>query len=175
MPINTDTPNTIANNLSRITDELSTAQADVAFLGRLRGAEALVKSLSHEQASLSSQLDLALAAEAEALRAARFASLGSIRVVDQTPDKHVIGSVFRITYGKISWDMDANISIMTDHIAEGFAGLPSEVLEYLIEEHPSQIPFKIAGLAATPGAAFARYFVGMQRGFLAVATPAAIG
>jgi hypothetical protein len=156
-----------AQNLFRIMAELSEAQADVALLERLKGAQARVTKLTAEQEAAVTTQNKALHAEEKAKESARFVGFQGINVVDKGADKDVLSSTFEITYTRLTWDMDANASRPTPHTVSGFSGLPSLAFQYLLERHPDKIPDKIMRLApGDPSAAFGRYFDGMRRGYL---------
>lgn len=62
--------------------------------------------------------------------------------------------------------MFSNKSLPASNTVVGFDSLPSNVMAYLIERHPDQIPDKIMRLAPNPADAFSRFFVGLARGHL---------
>ncbi|MBA3678494.1 MAG: hypothetical protein H0W74_14020 [Sphingosinicella sp.] len=157
-----------ASNLFRVMQELSEAQADVALLERLKGAEARVKRLTAEQQTAVAEQDAAMTAEAEAAEAAKFQGFTDITVKDKRPaESNVLTSTFQITYTRLTFDMDANASVPMPHTCNGFGELPNLAFDYLVDKYPQRIPAKIMALApGEPREAFKRYFMGLKRGYL---------
>ena len=155
----------IAVDLTRINAELEAAREDVALLERLKSAQDRVNRLTAEQAKAVREHDKALAAEAKAAKAARFASISNVLVTEHpdTVREHALRASFTITWTQPVWDGRA--SIPTQHSIGGFSALPSHVFEYIMENCPDRIPAKIMALAPdNPREAFGRYFRGLKRG-----------
>lgn len=154
--------------LARINSELDEARQDVALLERLQSAPDRVKRLTGEQTKALKDRETVLAAEQKARDEARFVGLSDIRVVDATVPEGVLRSNFTITYTRVAYDMDAGQNVPQPVTISGFGGLPDDVFAFLIERYPDRIPGKIMALAPDdPKEAFARYFRGLTRGFIA--------
>ena len=147
---------------------LQQAERDAARWRQLSGATDLAAALrkDYERATAAQARADAIADRDTA--AARFAGLSNIRVAD-TPDQQGGGLLrrsFNITWTALAYDMASNMSLPRSNSATGFLSLPDNVLAFLIEKHPEQIPAAILDLAlGDPTLAFERYFVGYQRGY----------
>jgi len=156
-----------ATNLLQITADLAGAKADAAVYARLKAANTRVETVAEAQTKALAEQDAALSAEATAKAAARFANISGIEILDSTPDEHVLGTSFRITYTSGRYDMYGGKSVQIPTSSTGFNSIPSLVLAYLIEVHPEKVPSKIMALApGNPNAAFEAYFAGLRRGCL---------
>jgi len=154
--------------LTRINADLAEAQQDLALLERLKAAPDRVKRLTADQARAVKERDAAATAEQKASAEARFKGLSDLRVVDTTPEEGVLRSGFTVSYIRIAYDADTGQNVPQPVTISGFGGLPDNVYALLIERHPDRIPAKIMALApGDPTTAFARYFRGLSRGFLA--------
>lgn len=160
---------TTKDKLRLLAQEIDQSRADVDLLERLTKASTNLSDLLVRRIALTAINDAEVAAQSKAAYDARFSGLSAITVVDKTPDESVIRSSFEITYTSLAYDMYSNESLPVQKSALGFGGLPSNVLAYLIERHPSQVPSKIGCLAPNPEDAFALYFVGLQRGHMTAA------
>lgn len=155
-------------DLERISTDLHDAQTDLALLERLKSAQDRVTRLTAEQAKAIKERDKAVAAEAKAAKDARFAAISNVRVTESgvTLLEHVLRSSWHITWTKPTWD-GRNANPLTEHSAGGFTTCPPDVLDYLIEICPEQIPAKIMALAPDdPTQALNRYFVSTKRGYV---------
>lgn len=156
-----------ATTLFQITADLADANADAAVYARLKAASTRAETLAEAQTKALAEQDAALSAEATAKAAARFANISGIEILDTTPDEHVLGTSFRITYKSGKYDMYGGKSVQIPTTSTGFNSIPSLVLAYLIEVHPEKVPSKIMALApGNPNAAFEVYFAGLRRGCL---------
>ena len=156
-----------AANLVRITDELAEAEADFALLERLKSAQDRVHRLTAEQAKAIKEHERALAADAKADKAARFADISDVYVTEnpETARENVLRSSFTIHWTKPTWNGRSNPP--TEHSIGGFGALPPAILEYIIDRCPDRIPAKIMALAPDePRQALGRYFAGLKRGFV---------
>jgi hypothetical protein len=161
----TTTSRAIAVDLGRISLELAEARADVALLERLKSANDRVARLTSEQEKAIRARDKALAAEAKAEEASRFANISNVSVTDNVPAENVVRSAFTITYSRPVWD--GRTSRHAEHTVESFGALPPEVLDYIIEKRPEVVPAKIMALAPDcPRDAFRNYFVSTRRGYV---------
>lgn len=133
---------------------------------RLKLAAARIPLLSTERDALAATAAAMAKEQAEAASNARFIGLHSVTVTDKTPNESALGSSYQVDYVVDGYDLYAGSNGPVTNSIMGFSGLPHNVLAFLIERAPQNIPDKIARLAADPGDAFARYFVGMQRGML---------
>jgi hypothetical protein len=157
--------------------ELEEARQDVALLLRLKGAEDRVKrlipeyekALAADEKAEAAKVEAA-AAEEQAARDARFAGLRDL-IITEAADKlgsGVLSSRFRIKYTRDAWVSDANATLPQAVNKSGFAALDANVFAWIVEKHPEKVPASIMTLAPHDiGEAFHRYFVGLQRGYLA--------
>jgi hypothetical protein len=154
-----------AADLDRITVELDVAREDLALLERLKSAHDRVNRLTTEREKAIKERDRALAAEAKAVKAKRFAGITDLRVSETHTGEHVLRSSWTIQWTKPAWDGRATLP--RQHSCEGFGGLPTDVFDYLIEERSDLIPAKIMALDPSDARkAFHRYFLGLRRGCL---------
>jgi hypothetical protein len=158
------------DNLAQISGNLTAALEDVALLERLKSAPDRAARLTAEKEKATKERDRALAAEAKAAKAARFAGITDIRVAESpetaSKNENVVRSSWTITWTAPTWDGYA--SRPKEHSRASFGSLPHDVLAYLVEERPDLIPAKIMALCpGSPLAAFNRYFVSCKRGFVA--------
>jgi hypothetical protein len=166
MTTNTNRSQIAAADLERIAAELTDAQADLDLLDRLKSAADRVARLTAEQGKATKERDRALAAEAKAAEATRFAHISDVQVIEhpETVRENVIRSSFTITYTRMAWN--GHTSAPAQQSATGFGILPPDVLDYLIERRPDRIPAKIMALSPdNPRDAFRRYFASQRRGF----------
>jgi hypothetical protein len=166
MTTNTDRSLIAAADLARITAELDVAHEDVALLERLKSAQDRVNRLTTDQAKATKERDRALAAEAKAAKASRFAHISDVRITEypETMREHVLRSSWTIHWTSPTWDGFA--SLPKQH-SIGLTACPPDVLDYLIEQHPERIPAKITALAPeNPREAFRLYSQGLKRGWL---------
>lgn len=156
-----------AANLLQITADLAEANADAELYERIKAGKARSESLSARLVDALNEQDSTLKEEAKIKAAARFTNISGIDIVDNTPDEHVLGSSFRITYKSGRYDMYAGKTVQIPTTSTGFNSIPTLVLAYLIEVHPEKVPSKIMALApGNPNAAFEAYFAGLRRGCL---------
>ncbi|WP_029868159.1 hypothetical protein [Sphingomonas sp. UNC305MFCol5.2] len=155
--------------LAQISADLVQAEQDLALLERLKSAGDRVKRLTADRAKAVGDRDTALAVERKAREDARFKDLSDLRVVEVgKTDEGVLRSAWTINYTRIAYDMDSGRNVPQPVAISGFGGLPDNVFALLIEQHPDRIPAKIMALAPNdPKEAFARYFRGLTRGFIA--------
>lgn len=153
--------------LDTLRTQLEEAHQDAAMWQRLTGAADRVKSLTAEYTKAKSAYDTAEAAKAKAAHEAQFAGLRNLRITE-IPGKgdSVMHSAFHITYTRDAWDGWNNVP-QTVSCTRGFGALERNVLAWIIQRHPEKIPASITDLAPDIDAAFNRYFVGLQRGYLA--------
>lgn len=161
----------MTTQLSTLAAELEAAQQDLALWQRLSTAEERAEALAARYEKAKAAHDKQEAAEAEATREARFNGLADIRVSDTTDRSaqagdHLLRRSYRITYTAPQYDIYAQRSVPKEQVVNGFAALPGNVLAFLIEKHPEQIPAAIAALAPDdPYGAFEIYFRDMRRGY----------
>ena len=154
--------------LARVSANLAEAEQDLALLERLKSAGDRVKRLTADKEKAVKDRDAALATERKVREAARFGGLSDLRVLDATPAEGVLRSAFSINYTRVAYDMDTGQNVPQPVTISGFGGLPDNVFALLVERHPDRIPAKIMALAPNdPKEAFARYFRGLTRGFIA--------
>jgi hypothetical protein len=157
-------------DLSTLAAELQAVRDDLALYEGLSTAADKVAALSSQYERAKAAHDREEATRVKAANEARFAGLGDIRV-DVVPDKEgggVLRMGFNIHYTRAAYDMYAKASIPQPRTVGGFAALPTDVLAYLIEKHPERVPAEIMALSpGNPRAAFATYFSGLKRGYLA--------
>lgn len=156
-----------AQNLLQVTRDLADANVDAELYARIKAGSARSDALTIRLTEAIEQQDTALKQEAKVKAAARFANISGIDIVDNTPDEHVLGTSFRITYKSGRYDMYGGKSVQIPTTSTGFKSIPSLVLAYLIEVHPEKVPSKIMALApGNPNVAFEAYFAGLRRGCL---------
>jgi len=161
----TTDPEAIRSALATAQTELEEAQADVALLDRLKGAQDRVKRVTSEITALNRQLTKS---EAEAAKAAREATRARIRdlEINRTGQGDGLHASYTITYKAQAWNGFS--SEWCEHSAAGFSTLEPEVMAYILEFVPEKLPTFIADLApGDPHGAMDRYLNGLQRGFLA--------
>lgn len=157
------------NDVTTLTRQLEEAEADLALYQRLTTSEERVKVLTRDLQIAKEAEAKAEEAEAKAAHEARFKGLSNIRVsAAQSPGQSgPLWMNFTITYTKVAHDPWSGMELPQVHTAHSFAELPRVVLDYLMEEHPEQIPSEIMALApGDPYTAFATYFAGRRRGYL---------
>lgn len=158
---------TTTTDLRTLAAELDEARQDVALLERLKAAPDRLKRLTASYGKAALAHEKIKAAAEKAASEARFKGLSDIRVTDTTPGDNVLRTGFTITYTRMAYDSDAGQSIPQPMTVTSFLSLPDNVLSFLIERHPAQIPAKIMALAPdNPKEAFARYFRGLSRGYI---------
>ena len=150
--------------------ELQLAQADVAMLRRLKDAERNAARIAETLTAAQDSLTVANADAALAARDDAFANFGDISIMSLAPANgkaSVISTGFRITYQRMTYDMNTRQSTMQDHVVSGFHALPSDVFAYLMQVKPHAIPASIMALAPDdPCAAMDAYFMALRRGYL---------
>lgn len=147
-------------------------------LAEARKDEALFTRLSEAQeraAALQAELDTARAtaqtAQEAERHAARFDGVTDVQVREAADGKvragDLLGTMFDITFTRLSWNMSRQESLPVDQTVRGFTAVPSGALAYLIERRPERVPAAIAALA--PGdlrEAFGIYLRAKRRGHL---------
>jgi hypothetical protein len=109
-----------------------------------------------------------MADDAAAAKEATFSRIRNVTVIDSTPDDNVVRSSFTIKATCVAFDSMSGQTVEAVATYPGFAGLPSDIMAYLIERDPSALPAKIKALAPdSPAAAMDRYLVSKRRGYLA--------
>lgn len=153
--------------LQTLYTQLEEAHQDAAMWQRLTGAADRVKSLTAEYAKAKIAHEKAEAVKAKAEQDAKFAGLRDLRIIEIAGDSaSVMHSTFHITYTCDAWNGRDNVP-QTVSCTRGFGALERNVLAWIIQRHPEKIPASITDLAPDIDAAFNRYFVGLQRGYLA--------
>lgn len=161
----------MTTDITTLAAELAEARADLAHWERLTSAADRVKALvaAHEKARAAH--DRAAAAEAKAASEARFSGLSNLRVTENTGLAGCSGGVlrksWRITWTAPRFDMETMTSPPRQHSVTGFNALSANVMAFLIEKHPEQIPPAIMALApGDPAAAMNEYFNSVSRGYV---------
>lgn len=150
--------------VERLGADLEQAKADVALLQRLKDAEGNVKRLTAELAKAQDELTNELANATQARRKAEFAKFRDITVTeDQGRGIGPLHATYKITVKAMSFGERAE---ETEQEWIGFNGLPTDVLHYLIDQHPERIPASIMALGSDPYEAFDTFFAGKRRGYL---------
>lgn len=155
--------------LSKLARELDEARRDVALLQRLQEAQKRVEAASAAYENAKDAEERTAAEKAKAEHEARLDEISDLRVTESADPKGcgVLGSSFRITYTRPSWDHSLNRTVPKRVEVNGFGALCPPVLQYLIERAPEQIPASVMTLAPSdPEAALQRYFVGRRRGWI---------
>lgn len=156
----------IRTEISALTDSLNKAREDAALFDRLKSAATTASSLWKRVDELTVHLAKAESNETEAAREAIFSQFDGIAVSSER-DAGILGTNWTIAYKRLGFVSHLNASVMQEHVCRGFEALEGHAFRYLLEKHPQQIPEAIKALA--PGdinAAFERYFVARQRGYL---------
>ena len=156
----------MTTDINTIAAELAAAKADLAQWERLTSAADRVKALTVS-------FDKARAAQAKADEAAardaaeaRFKGLANIRVTS-SGNGSVLSQQFLIRWTAPVYDMYAMAAVPQSHERPGFETIPDNVLAFLIEKPPEEIPATIMALAPDdPAAAMAEYFRARQRGYV---------
>jgi hypothetical protein len=157
----------MTDTLQNLHAQLDAARQDVALLQRLMSAEDRVKNLTAEYDKAKTAHEKAEAAKAKAANEAQFAGLRNLKITELPGDSSsVMHSTFHITYTRDAWDGRDTVP-QTVSCTRGFGALGRNVLAWIIQRHPEKIPASITDLAPDIDAAFNRYFVGLQRGYLA--------
>lgn len=128
-----------------------------------------VDTLEQQLAEAQAQHDRDEADRAAEAYEAQFAGISNLRVTEGHTDapEGLLGKPFIITWTAPVWNPYLAQSEPGEHSVNGFQGLPENVLLYLIEKAPEQIPAAIRALApGDPGEALGRYFLGRNRGHL---------
>lgn len=155
-------------DLNDIAAELADAKADLAQWERLTSAadrmKALVASYDKAKAAQAKADETAAKEAAEA----RFKGLSDLRVIKDGLGGHLLApSTWRITWTQPVHDMYSGESIPETQGCNGFRGLPNNVLAFLIERHPEQVPAEIMALRpGDPEEAMAEYFRSVKRGYV---------
>lgn len=156
----------MTTDLDTIAADLADAKADLVLWERLTSAADRVKALvaSYDKAKAAqAKADEAAAKEAAE---ARFAGLSDLRVI-KGGDGHLLSpSTWRIAWTQPVYDMYSGTSIPETLGRNGFRALPDNVLAFLIEKHPEQVPAEIMALAPGDAAeAMTEYFRACERGY----------
>lgn len=156
------------NNLADLARELEEARRDAERLRRLQAAEARAEELAARYADAKAAEEAETARRAAAEHEAQFVGITEVRVADTSKPAAgdgPLGRRFTITYVRETYDMKADKSVPKQHEVHGFAALPKEVLLYLIEKQPQNIPAAIMALSPdNPREAIERYFIARRRG-----------
>lgn len=160
----------LTTEVERLSAALDNARADVALLLRLKNAEQDAKRIAGELAVAQDALMNANVDALTAIRDAEFANLRSISVATTYPSGSMpsaISARYAVTYERLTYDNQSRQNVWKLHTVNGFSGLPSEVMRYLMMARPDAIPAIIIALA--PGdaeAAMDAYFLAMRRGYM---------
>ncbi|AJA08483.1 hypothetical protein SKP52_07820 [Sphingopyxis fribergensis] len=156
----------MTTDINTIAAELEAAKADLAQWERLTSAADRLKALtvSFDQARIAqAKADEAAAKEAAE---ARFKGLTNIRVTS-SGGGGVLSQQFLIRWTAPVYDMYSMAAVPQPHERPGFETIPDNVLAFLIERHPEEIPAAIMALApGDPAAAMSEYFRARQRGYV---------
>lgn len=129
-----------------------------------------IKAIETDIAAATEELSEALATEHETARKRLIASFSDISVSVTYPggrDGMLLSAGFIIRYERLTYNMKAGESLPKQFMCNGFAALPDEAFDYLIEVKPEAIPAEIMALApGDPRDAFNRYFMAKRRGYL---------
>jgi hypothetical protein len=153
--------------VERIAIELDKASEDVALLQRLKAAEANAKRLVVELAEAQDALAEAAAADVIANRDAALAHFQDIRITDESADPaaSILHRAYRITVTQLAYNGYENLP--QTYTYQGFAGLPSDALTYLMLRHPERVPEQIRELAPDDvWQAYNIYTIGLRRGYM---------
>lgn len=157
----------MTTDLNNIASKLEAAKADLALYERLTSAADRVKALTaafDKARTAQAKADEAAAKEAAE---ARFNGLSNIRVTG-SGDGSVLSQQYLISWTAPVYDM-YSMTAIPQPVPErpGFETIPDNVLAFLIEKHPEEIPAAIMALAPDdPAAAMAEYFRARQRGYV---------
>jgi len=158
--------------ISRLAAELEAAQADLELAERLKTAKDRVARLTDALEAAQETNRQAQAAAAKAARAERLRGISNVRVSDASSSVSLsaqgglLHRVWQIDWDAPKWDHRVNSSPIGRHTMRGFAALPPNVMEYLLDEAPEQIPAEIMALRpGDPRAAMGEYIAARQRGY----------
>lgn len=162
-------PRYLTTEVERITAELRDANADVAFLKRLKEADKAASRLAVELALAQSNLQDAIAAEGLALREAEFANFRNITVT-VTPGSlnptSLIAARYTINYERLTYDHTYRINTWKHVTVGSFGALEPDAMRYLVIGNPAAIPASILELAPeNPEAALSRFMLALRRGY----------
>lgn len=154
-----------------IGDRLNLAEADVALLQRLKGAEPTALRLRDELADAQSKLSLAMTNAVTEQRKALYSNFKDIRVsvaIGEGQSNNALSNRYTITITRMAYDSRTRQSDWVDTVTEGFGALDADARGYLMEVRPDALPAIIMDLApGDPATAMGLYYRGMQRGFIA--------
>lgn len=158
--------------VTKIEVELKEAQADIDLAERLKTAKTRASQLSKDLEVAKAAETKAEAARAKAARDSRLSGLSNIRVRPElrkdaalTETYSLLHEVFRINWTQTRWSTMEQRPVPHNFECLGFDALPANVLEYLIEEQPQEIPAEIAALRPdNPNEAFSEYLLAKRRG-----------
>ncbi|MEQ8411428.1 MAG: hypothetical protein RIC51_05195 [Erythrobacter sp.] len=160
------------HEITRLRAELEAAQDDLELAERMRTAKTRLSQLTDALAAAEEAEKEAQAAAAKAAREERLRGISNMRVTDvtsqasQSAQGGLLHRVWQIDWDAPKWDQRVNASPIGQHTMRGFGALPGNVMEYLLDEAPEQIPAKIMALApGDPRAAMSEYLDARQRGY----------
>ncbi|MBD2841505.1 hypothetical protein [Erythrobacter rubeus] len=157
--------------ISRLSSELEAAQADLELAERIKTARARVADLSGKLADAQAEYRQEQEEAAKAARAERLGRISNVRVTDKTSSAAsaqggVLHRVWQIDWDAPKWDHRTNTSPVGRHTAHGFYDLRTNVMEYLLDEAPEQIPAEILALCpGDPREAMCEYLAARRRGY----------
>ena len=161
----------MTKTLSTIAAELEAARKDLAHWQRLTTAEERAQALAAAYETARADADAqAVAKEATDLEAS-FAGLSNIRVTNGSDavaasGDNLLRQLFVVTWDGPKYDMRSGQNYTGAHRIGGLNRLPPNVLRFLIEKAPKQIPADIMKLApGNPRRAMNEYFSALHRGY----------
>ena len=157
----------MTTDIETIRADLATAERDVTRYQQLQTAEARREELRSALSLALKNHDRAMAAANKAAQKARFEGLSNIKVTEKECGQGggILRSSFTITWTGQKYDMNAMASVPHEFTSPSFSALPDNVLEFLLVQHPEQMPDSIMALAPNdPEAALEQYRVGLRRG-----------
>lgn len=161
----------IRAELSELALLLKQARDDVALYERMTKAKAEAARIVREADALTAKLSEVSAAEHKRERDVLFSQFGGIEVAYSHGRLHdpdsVLHAIWTITYKRLRYDPHTRQNVMTEHTANSFQLLPSDVYTYLMEAKADALPSLITDLCpGDPHKAMERYFLACSRGYL---------
>lgn len=158
----------MTNTPAAILAELEAAQKDLARFKQLQAAEKRVEQLTADYEKARARQDREDAAALAAVKEARFAGLSDIRV-HPASDKLLGSELYanhRVTWRAPKYDPRSGSTPVGQHEAFGLLALPENVLAFLVERHPEQIPAAIMEFApGNPWGALEALYATRRRGY----------
>lgn len=150
------TSDAIAAGIKELRADLDKVNAAVSIIGKVavEKAKEITLSIEHAQEQYAS----AMANEVLSARKARLSAYSDIVVNYPAGRDSLLKTPFTIKYTKIAYNGNLQTSVPREFSVIGFAALPDEAMEYLLEVKPSAIPAEIMALSPNdPAEALALY------------------